>query len=125
MPKQAKAKRDGVVNPQNYNFNQFNTEDLQHIDQHEMQEIAENKRDARIPSRKKKTEKNELRYHPIDIKSDLLIINDVENNGSFNLNISFALNVYLIISSNTSKIDHQHRILCVHWRYQHLYMPEY
>ena len=26
VPKQAKAKRDGVINPQNYNFNQFNTE---------------------------------------------------------------------------------------------------
>ena len=25
MPKQAEAKRDGVVNPQNYNFNQFKT----------------------------------------------------------------------------------------------------
>ena len=23
VPKQAKAKRDGVTNPQNYNFNQF------------------------------------------------------------------------------------------------------
>ena len=23
MPKQAEAKRDGVINPQNYNFNQF------------------------------------------------------------------------------------------------------
>ena len=23
VPKQAKAKRDGVINPQNYNFNQF------------------------------------------------------------------------------------------------------
>ena len=23
MPKEAKAKRDGVINPQNYNFNQF------------------------------------------------------------------------------------------------------
>ena len=23
LPKQAKAKRDGVINPQNYNFNQF------------------------------------------------------------------------------------------------------
>ena len=25
MPKQAEAKRDGVINPQNYNFNQFKT----------------------------------------------------------------------------------------------------
>ena len=25
MPKQAEAKRDGVINPQNYNFNQFLT----------------------------------------------------------------------------------------------------
>ena len=25
MPKQAEAKRDGVINPQNYNFNQFET----------------------------------------------------------------------------------------------------
>ena len=25
MPKQAEAKRDGVINPQNYNFNQFQT----------------------------------------------------------------------------------------------------
>ena len=25
VPKQAKAKRDGVINPQNYNFNQFET----------------------------------------------------------------------------------------------------
>ena len=23
VPKQAEAKRDGVINPQNYNFNQF------------------------------------------------------------------------------------------------------
>ena len=23
VPKQAKAKRDGLINPQNYNFNQF------------------------------------------------------------------------------------------------------
>ena len=23
LPKQAEAKRDGVINPQNYNFNQF------------------------------------------------------------------------------------------------------
>ena len=23
LPKQARAKRDGVINPQNYNFNQF------------------------------------------------------------------------------------------------------
>ena len=23
VPRQAKAKRDGVINPQNYNFNQF------------------------------------------------------------------------------------------------------
>ena len=23
LPKQAKARRDGVINPQNYNFNQF------------------------------------------------------------------------------------------------------
>ena len=26
--KQAEAKRDGVINPQNYNFSQFNTEIL-------------------------------------------------------------------------------------------------
>ena len=26
MPKRAEAKRDCVINPQNYNFNQFNTE---------------------------------------------------------------------------------------------------
>ena len=26
VPKQAEAKRDGVINPQNYNFSQFNTE---------------------------------------------------------------------------------------------------
>ena len=25
MPKEAEAKRDGVINPQNYNFNQFLT----------------------------------------------------------------------------------------------------
>ena len=25
VPKQAEAKRNGVINPQNYNFNQFNT----------------------------------------------------------------------------------------------------
>ena len=25
VPKQAEAKRDGVINPQNYNFNQFQT----------------------------------------------------------------------------------------------------
>ena len=25
VPKQAEAKRDGVINPQNYNFNQFET----------------------------------------------------------------------------------------------------
>ena len=25
VPKQAEAKRDGVINPQNYNFNQFKT----------------------------------------------------------------------------------------------------
>ena len=25
MPKQAEAKRDGVINPQNYNFSQFKT----------------------------------------------------------------------------------------------------
>ena len=29
MPKQAEAKRDGVINPQNYNYNQFfNTENF-------------------------------------------------------------------------------------------------
>ena len=28
MPKQAKAMRDGVINPQNYNFNQFNTDNI-------------------------------------------------------------------------------------------------
>ena len=29
MPKQAEAKRDGVINPQNYNFNKFfNTENV-------------------------------------------------------------------------------------------------
>ena len=28
VPKQAEAKRDGVINPQNYTFNQFNTENF-------------------------------------------------------------------------------------------------
>ena len=28
VPKQTEAKRDGVINPQNYNFNQFNTENF-------------------------------------------------------------------------------------------------
>ena len=28
VPKQAEAKRDGVINPQNYNFNQFYTENF-------------------------------------------------------------------------------------------------
>ena len=28
VPKQAEAKRDGVIKPQNYNFNQFNTENF-------------------------------------------------------------------------------------------------
>ena len=28
MPKQAEAKRDGVINPQNYNFNQFLTREI-------------------------------------------------------------------------------------------------
>ena len=28
LPKQAKAKRDGVINPQNYNFNQFLTREV-------------------------------------------------------------------------------------------------
>ena len=28
VPKQAEAKRDGVINPQNYNFNQFKTRNI-------------------------------------------------------------------------------------------------
>ena len=28
MPKQAEANRDCVINPQNYNFNDFNTENF-------------------------------------------------------------------------------------------------
>ena len=28
VPKQAEAKRDGVIHPQNYNFNQFYTENV-------------------------------------------------------------------------------------------------
>ena len=39
MPKQAEAKRDGVINPQNYNFNQFNTENFDALKRYESTEV--------------------------------------------------------------------------------------
>ena len=31
VPYQAKAKRDGVINPKNYNFSQFNTQNFKQL----------------------------------------------------------------------------------------------
>ena len=39
VPKQAEAKRDGVINPQNYNFNQFNTENFDALKRFESTEV--------------------------------------------------------------------------------------
>ena len=40
MPKKAKAKRDGVINPQNYNFNQiFNTENVDALKRYESTDV--------------------------------------------------------------------------------------
>ena len=39
LPKQAEAKRDGVINPQNYNFNQFYTENIDALKRYESTEV--------------------------------------------------------------------------------------
>ena len=39
VPKQAEAKRDGVINPQNYNFNQFITENSDALKRYESTEV--------------------------------------------------------------------------------------
>ena len=39
VPKQAEAKRDGVINPQNYNFKQFNTENFDALKRYESTEV--------------------------------------------------------------------------------------
>ena len=39
LPKQTEAKRDGVINPQNYNFKQFNTENLDALKRYESTEV--------------------------------------------------------------------------------------
>ena len=36
VPKQAEAKRDGEINPQNYNFNQFYTENFDALNRYEL-----------------------------------------------------------------------------------------
>ena len=38
VSKQAEAKGDGVINPQNYNFNQFNTANFDALNRHESTE---------------------------------------------------------------------------------------
>ena len=43
MPKQAKAKRDGVINPQNYDFKQFMTENFDALKRYESTEVELNK----------------------------------------------------------------------------------
>ena len=39
VPKQPKVKRDGVINPQNYNFSQFNTENFDALKHYESTEV--------------------------------------------------------------------------------------
>ena len=39
VPKQAESKRDGVINPQNYNFNQFYTEHFDALKCYESTEV--------------------------------------------------------------------------------------
>ena len=39
MPKQAEAKRDGVINPQNYNFKQFKAENFDALKRNESNEV--------------------------------------------------------------------------------------
>ena len=39
MPNQAEAKKDGVINPQNYNFKQFNTEHFDALKHYESTEV--------------------------------------------------------------------------------------
>ena len=39
VPKQAEAKRDGVIKPQNYNFNQFYTENFDALKRYESTEV--------------------------------------------------------------------------------------
>ena len=39
VPKQDDAKRDGVINPQNYNFNQFYTEKFDALKRYESTEV--------------------------------------------------------------------------------------
>ena len=39
VPKQAEAKRDGVINPQYYNFNQFHTENFDALKRYESTEV--------------------------------------------------------------------------------------
>ena len=39
VPKQAEAKRDGVINPQNYNFNQFYTDNFDALKRYESTEV--------------------------------------------------------------------------------------
>ena len=38
-PKEAEAKWDGVINPQNYNFNQFNTENFDALKRYKSTEV--------------------------------------------------------------------------------------
>ena len=39
VPKQAEAKRDGVINPQNYNFKQFKAENFDALKRYESTEV--------------------------------------------------------------------------------------
>ena len=39
VPKQAEAKRDGVINPQNYNFNQFYADNFDALKRYESTEV--------------------------------------------------------------------------------------
>ena len=39
LPKQAKAKRDGVINPQNFNFNQLNAENFDALKRYKSTEV--------------------------------------------------------------------------------------
>ena len=39
MPKQAEYKRGGVINPQNYNFNNLNTENVDALKRYESTEV--------------------------------------------------------------------------------------
>ena len=39
VPKEAEAKRDGVINPKNYNFKQINTENFDALKRYESTEV--------------------------------------------------------------------------------------